>query len=345
MAEISSYESNLAISDETILAFDDELARFTGDSVIKLPEITSSINHDGQECTPGLDLMPGLYLADQYEFTNGDPLKEPIRLSFNVQPSHRLGREVSHNKVFFINLVSKTQNGSKVFIDEQVAVKPVQRAVPLLGELAMFQYLKEVNIPTFQPLGVLLTKNNPHYLLTRFQQKIDTMDTLDWKEMDYEEKLFQLRYAIDTAVLLHTKLLFHGDLEFKNVGFNEIGEIFVVDPEVMRSGLSVAQSYYESTDDSIKHRHASKISKKMSADFTDICHSIDNFIFADMPENLKLKQDQAKFKVYKHYLFNPYREKIASSGSAHIGLLLEAFNIMIHSKKELAQGKNLDHFA
>lgn len=344
MAETINLENNLAISSETIQVFHDDLVKFRGEPILSLPDVTAFINHDGHECEPDLDFKAGLYLADQLRGSSKDNNSISDNIAFSVQPSHRLGREVSHNKVFFVNLTSEDNSDSQLLIDEHIAVKPIPKLAPLLGELAMFQYMQTVNIPTFQPVGALLSDKGPHHLLTRFEQPIDTMDTLDWKEMDYDEKLFQLRYAIDTAVLLHTKLLFHGDLEFKNVGFNEVGEIFVVDPEVMRSGADIARAYYASDNEVARHREVSKLSKRMSSDFTDICHSIDNFIFSDSPEQLKLRQDQAKFKVYKHHLFAPYREKIAATDSEHRNLLLEAYDLMLHAKKELAQGKNLDHF-
>ena len=130
-----------------------------------------------------------------------------------------------------------------------MAVKPTKNQAALLGELAMFQYLEELGMPTFKPTSFLFTDTTKaNHLLTRFEKPISTMDTVEWEELEADEKWFQLDFAVKTLALLHSELLFHGDLEFKNVGFDERGDLIIIDPELMVSALEMAEIISQGRD-------------------------------------------------------------------------------------------------
>lgn len=334
MAEILNKDS-LAIPSEVIIGFRDGLSNVHGQETYSLPDMTRHINHSGKFTRPDIDYDPGLFLANDYidrsaGSTDGDTTNH---LTFSVQPSNRLGREDSHHKVFFGKLISECLDSDSPRINEQIAVKPLDNVGTLLGELAMFQYMNKLNLPTFQPVGILVSGKRPHHMITKFEHPVDTMDTVNWQDLDLDERYAQLDYALETAVMLHTKMLFHGDLEFKNVGFNDTGELVIVDPEWSVSGLDLANVYNTSDDCELRGRALLRLSQLMSKEFSDISRSVDKFIFSGKSNNHKPKSDAAFYKIQKHHLYNPYKEKIAASGSQFTDTLLAAYDVMLHSKK------------
>lgn len=339
MAEVINKDS-LAIPSEVIVGFREGLDYVHGRETHSLPDLSGFIHHGGKFTRPDINFEPGLFLADGYMGQNTE-VGETVttnHLTFNVQPSNRLGREDSHHKVFFGKLISDCLDGEQPTVNEQIAVKPLDNIGTLLGELAMFQYMNMLNLPTFQPVGILVSGTRPHHMITKFEHPVDTMDTVNWQDLNLDERYDQLDYALETAVMLHTKMLFHGDLEFKNVGFNDTGNLVIVDPEWSVSGLNLAKIYRETDDKDLKERALLRLSQLMSKEFSDISRSIDKFIFSGVTNSQKPKTDAAFFKIQKHHLYNPYKNKIIASGSEHTDTLLNAYDIMLHSKKVRAHG-------
>lgn len=329
-------ERQLALSNKVVTDFQDELSLVKGHKIRPLPDLIGQINHYGKSSEPELVAGPGMFIIENSlvpisRSPNIDV--EPNNVSFNLQPGHRLGRENSHNKVFFGKILAHAIDGDSPIAEEEVAVKPSDPQVCLLGELAMFQYMNALGLPTFQPVGYLLSGTGRHHLLTRFDQPVDTMDSVEWQELTVDEQLFQLGAAIDTAVMLHANMLFHGDLEFKNVGFGDTGDLIIVDPELMVSGAGLAEIYNTSNSEIDRDHAVLRLSQIMSKDFSDICRSTETFIYNNMPDGERPKTDPAKFKAQKHHIFMPYREKILSSDSPHTAVLIKAFDRMLHDRK------------
>lgn len=327
-------ERNLALSSQTIDAFQDQIGLVQSYQIHNLPDLREHINHAGKYTRPSIKLGTGLFLDKTVVPVH--PEHEHSNLfSFLAQPGHRLGREKSHNEVFFGKMLSDNAPPFAGTTEAQVAVKPTKNQAALLGELAMFQYLNELKIPTFQPTGLLVSKpNEPDYLLTKFQKPVATMDTVEWDELDTPEKWLQLGFAVETMALLHSNMLFHGDLEFKNVAFGERGDMIVVDPELTVSSLEMAAVAETSRDSEAVARAQLRIKQSMSNDFTSVCKSIDEFIISALPPMERPKSSAAKFKTYARHLLRPYRQAIVEINSEHTRELLTAYETMFQDHKQ-----------
>ncbi len=324
---MEKYESGLEFDNAVLGNFNHSLAQ-VGASQYPLANLTDEVNHSGLYTRPGLDLPPGIYL-DETLLTG----TSTVEATFKLQPGSRLGREDSHNFVFFGQL--NFGNGR----EQAVAIKPTDERNETLGELAMTQYIKSIGLPTFKPVGVLGTPEK-NYLLTAFEDPVATMDTVDWEQLDTDEKWIQLDYAIDTLVCLHGELLFHGDAFFRNIGFGETGDLIIVDPELTVS----ARNLYDVAkgDDLIAaSRAVQRIKQSMSTDFTSVCTSIDIFILKTIPKAERPRRDPARLKLYKRVLFEPYKNRLLEGDSMYKDVLMEAYGLTMLERKQRAKDNSL----
>ncbi|MDL2341550.1 MAG: hypothetical protein QFB87_00520 [Patescibacteria group bacterium] len=324
MAEI---ERDLGLRSQTIDTFQSEISTVQAHRIFSLPDVTEHINHTGKYTRPDIKLASGLFLnRTDTEEALTDYGAKPDAYSFITQHGHRLGREKSHNEVFFGKLLSHWHDDEPGCSESQVAVKPTKNRAALLGELAMFQYMRKLDIPTFEPTAFLVAANGgTDHLLTRFEKPVATMDTVEWQELGTPEKWDQLEFAVNTMALLHSELLFHGDLEFKNVGFGEKGDLIVIDPELTISSLAMAEVAETSSDPSEVAAAQLRIKQSMSTDFTSVCLSIDEFIISSLPARDRPDTNAAKFRSYARHLFRPYKEGLIERRSPHLEQLLIAY--------------------
>ena len=328
-------ERHLALGSETVERFQDQVGSISRYQVQILPNLTEHVNHSGKYTRPKVSLTPGIYLSPGIiSFAEDNYGARPDSFTFMTQPGHRLGREKSHNEVFFGKLLSHWES-EEAILESQVAVKPTKNRAALLGELAMFQYLEELGMPTFQPTSFLLTETTEAtHLLTRFEKPVATMDTVEWDELESEEKWMQVDFAVKTMALLHSELLFHGDLEFKNVGFDERGDLIIIDPELMVSALEMAEIVSQGRDSREVNSAEIRLKQSMSNDFTSVCKSIDEFIIASFPVAQRPNNDAAKFKLYARHLFRPYVASLKDSHSLYLPELLSAYEKVLHEHKQ-----------
>ena len=329
-------ERDLALDSTILDNFKTAITDIGEQQVYGLPDFTEYVNHTGKYTRPSLRLASGIFISNMLPAdSSGAQRLKPTAFSFNVQPGHRLGREKSHNEVFFGKLISSRADTSSTARESHVAVKPTKTREAMIGELAMFQYLIKLGIPTFEPTAILSSSvKKQDYLLTKFEKPVATMDTVEWKELDVDEKWLQLDFAVKTMALLHSKLLFHGDLEFKNVGFGERGDLIVVDPELTVSSLEMAQTAAEQDGFEAGRLAQIRIKQSMSTDFTSVCTSIEEFIIGSMPSAKKPHNPAARFKNYARHLFRPYREALIDSGSDFLPQLLAAYETVFQEHKQ-----------
>ncbi len=309
--------------------------------VYQLPNLVQEVDHGGRYTTrPKLKLADGVFINQTALAPDAGGLElagRPAGFDFSVQPGLRFGREASHNGVFFGKLAVRGLAGDGL-VETPVAIKPTLNRKALLGELAMFQYMRVLNgIPTYEPLAYLTTApTRPDYLITRFEKRVATMDTIEWKELADSEKWEQLNFAVSTASLLHSHMLFSGDLEFKNVAFGETGDLKIIDPELMVSTAAVGETALTTNDDDERERAVQTIKRKISVDMTSLCTSIDQFILTTLSPPERQANDVAKLKRYKHYLFEPYRRALIDHDSPYLPVLLEAYALMLSERKQRA---------
>lgn len=329
-------ERELALDSSILENFQVAVADISAQQVYALPDFTDLVNHTGRYTRPNVRLANGLFLSNTVLAQGADAsLLRPDSFLFNVQPGHRLGREKSHNEVFFGKLIYSRPDSFVTVNEAQVAVKPTKTKAAMIGELAMFQYLTKLGIPTFEPTAILNAEaNKQDYLLTKFEKPVATMDTVEWKELDIDEKWLQLDFAVKTMALLHSKLLFHGDLEFKNVAFGERGDLIVVDPELTISSLAMAQTAVEKGGFEEGRLAQLRIKQSMSTDFTSVCTSIEEFIISSLPANKKPHTSAAHFKNYARHLFRPYKEALIDADSDFMPQLLAAYDTVFQEHKQ-----------
>lgn len=340
MANYAEQRSNLALDPELVDEFQASILGVEPQCVYSLPDLTPYINHKGLINNPEVKLVNGIFIdRKSIEPQSGIEVGKPDAFGFILQPANRLGREVSRNQVFFGKLVIDwLADGHSA--EDQVAVKPLEDRAALLGEVAMFQYCRSLDIPTFQPTGILISDAAKHdHLLTKFQGRVETLDAWDWDSLDIDEQWMLFGNAAETAALLNSELLFHGDLQGRNVATDEMGGIFVVDPESMVSALEIADIAARSKNENVRMGAINFIKRHMSRELTDICNSVDEYIFKYLPEYKRPPTDIAKFKEYKRHIFKPYKEGLVVREPKYLPVLLEAYDLMIHEKKQIARGE------
>lgn len=333
---MANVEKGLALDSQTVQAFQEQITVVKAHQVYGLPDFQQTINHAGKYTRPSLRLGAGLFLGQTLLQADEQAVAvRPDAFTFKAQPGHRLGREKSHNEVFFGKLTTAwTREMSMRRKEAHLAVKPTKNREAMLGELAMFQYLIDLNIPTFKPSGILTTPSSGNYLMTHFEKPVATMDTVEWSELEPNEMWEQVDFAVKTMALLHGRMLFHGDLEFKNVGFDERGDLIVVDPELMVSARDMAEIARDGTDEQEVLSAQIRIKQSMSNDFTSVCRSIEEFIIPSLPIHERPKNSASLFKQYARHLFRPYEQAIQDSDSEFKAQLLTAFEKVFQEHKQ-----------
>ncbi len=317
--------------------FQESLHTLAPHQINKLPDLSDLISHNGTY-TSGIEgkLRPGMFLSEQF-LDGAAQIHEgkPTEFTFDVKPMLRLSREDSRRKVFFGNLnVGWKDSGEQQVV--RVAVKPFdpKNRDTALHECGMYQYMENEGLSTLHPLGVFIPPNGNGeiYALTHFNPTVITMDNVLWHELSEEEVSERLEVALDTLAMMHSRLLFHGDFEFKNVAYGEAeGDVVIVDPELTVSGRNLIEEGM--TEPPIR------IVQMMSRDFTDLCKSIQSFVFSTRPEEARPTNDFAIFADHLQNVFTPYQKKLLAQNSPHRDLLLKAYKEMVGNKRRQAAGE------
>lgn len=321
--------------------FQSNLEQINNDQIQPLPDLTGGINHNGKYVRFGRDIEPGIYLDDG---DNGSGLyQKDVEFTFQAQPGHRLTREDSHNKVFFgrLWLLSEGEGPEKY---AQVAIKSMDnnRKEHLVGELALFQHIGRIGLSTFRPAGLVVAEHESH-LMTYFDGPVMTMDTVNWEDMTAAEAWVELDKAVDTAAQLHTNLLFHGDLLFRNIAFDETGDTVIIDPELTSSARNLFDVLADApmilNDD--QNKALGVLVSRMNHEFNEVCNSIDENIIKLLPKAQRPRNDTARLKLYKDHLYEPYKARIRSVEEPVRSVLLRVYDEMITHKKALAKDGQL----
>lgn len=307
-----------------------------------LPDFKTEIDHESKYVQVGRRVLQGVYLD------NGDPDNEGIYgigtdFAFQAQPANRLTREDSHNKVFFGRFwIIPEDDGSEAHVQVAVKTREAKSKESLIGEAALFQHIGSLGLETFYPAGLVIGSDSVH-LMTYFRGQVATMDTVDWNETTPAEAWSELRKAVDTMYKLHTNMLFHGDLKFRNVAFNETGETVIIDPELMTSPRNDFEKLFEAGVILNEDQRATlnALALRMSHEFTALCESIDEQIIPTLPRADRPRRPEAYFKLYKTHLFEPYRNLIREAEEPIRGVLLRIFDEIMVRKKAKAKADQL----
>lgn len=317
--------------------FQEMIAGIRKHRVREMPNLSHQLDRTGRR-TVNLEQFlaspEGIYLATD-TFIPKTSTGLPDRVSFRPNDILRLGRENSRQQVFFGTLdyswFATGETGS-----QQLAVKPILNTSSgmdrMLHEVAMYQRIQRLGIPTIDVNGVALLEKPVQglsgFVVSKFNPEITTMDTFNWREMPIEQRIERLMPAIDTITTLHGNLLFHGDAEFKNIAVKTaLGSVVIVDTEW---GCNLE----DSADDVMK------VAQNMSHDLTSLSTSIDTFVLGPKSERLfGPKNDIERFDFLHACLFTPYYDVLLHSGSPHLGILSKAFQVVMDQKARQSRGE------
>lgn len=315
----------------------DELRR---EQVYEMPALADGLSHTGRISRQNdTSLEEGLYVVPKFR----DILTErvmPNRLGFVPQAAVRVGKEDSRRKVFFGALSEQWfHNGSNGII--QVAIKPFTRALreTAVHEFAMYEYLATSGIRTIRPLGMLALQSHADdtprtpsiFMISQFEPNLTTMDNISWADIQTEDAWDRLKTGLQALAELHSKLIFHGDFKFRNIGYDQLGQSVVVDTE-----LSVSTRDLENITDPEK-----RIQQLMGVDFSDFCLSVGATILNPKknPDLARPLSDIEKFEQEIEHIYLPYFDLLTHTGSEHLPILHAAFNRMIEQKTAAARGE------
>lgn len=321
--------------EERLSVFLNDLSSLQPSDAKLLPDLTPQINHEGKD-THYSPLAPGFYTTTR---TIGAIATLQPNCVATMEPDDTLkvSREDSRHQVFLGPF--SVSDGSNSY-STKVAVKS-QKAQ--LKELAMYQLFGSLNIPSFRPFAFIVAENGNQHLLTRLRQSVKTIDATEWKILMPEEIWSTASAGVRTMVLLHSHLLFHGDLEFRNVATNDYGNCVVSDPEFTLSLRDVGTgikdvlfarnpSYAEPRDVALD-----QISRKMGKDFTAISSSIQHHVFRNLPHALRPKDPGNAFKLLEKHLYRPYQSEMAETDAPYAHVALAAFYKLYARRKDEAR--------
>lgn len=322
--------------DTVIDRFQYDIGQYGPGETHQLPEYAARINHNMKYVQVKEELQEGIYLDEGL-------CREGMQYGFFVQPGNRLTREDSHNKVFFGNMLLLPEaEGSEVHAQVAVKSRVLSEAPKLLGEMALFQHLDELGLRTYRSAGLLVGKKAVHFM-TYFEGNVATMDTVDWQSLDAPEAWVEVDKVVDTMYQLYTNALFHGDLEFRNVAFDQTGNTVIIDPELM---ISARECFDELFDAGImlnsdQQRMYDSLVQKMSGELGSVIKSIDRHIVPLIPKQERPRTDEARLKLYKKHLLEPYKSRIRDLDDPLRGLLLRLADDVIARKKVHAKEQKL----
>jgi tRNA A-37 threonylcarbamoyl transferase component Bud32 len=252
------------------------------------------------------------------------------QLDFIPRPLMRLGREDSRRQVFFGEM-----QGIRYPCNPEVSVEVAVSAVPAeedyinhersLHEIAMYQYLAKMGIPTLDVLGFVRSHEPDVYgfVITRYEPDIRTLDTLDWTMMSERDAAGALSHAVDMLALLHTNYVFHGDAEFKNIAVRDTDQ----HPTVV--DLELSGSLSAEADD------ITKLFRYMSSDFSFIAASLDRSA-SHLYENEGMTSPTDRFHFMYEYLFLPYFNRLVQLGVTPGDPIGLAFDAVVTRRLDMA---------
>lgn len=312
--------------------FNGVVERLGSRHISELPDLRQAVNHDGGRSTAVIDKLDseseGILLYPGVNLASSD-----AQFSFIQRPLLRIGREDSRRQIFFGELAGITDDKENKSSTE-VAVSVIPSNIDFikheqaLHEIAMYQYAASLEIPTLDIVAVIKASSPGIYgfTLTRYEPDIRTLDTLEWGDMDIDDAVDSLSYAVDTLALLHANYIFHGDTAFRNIAVCDASQ----QPKII--DLELSGSLREQTSNIMK------LSRYMSADFSSLAASLDmniNHLYQD-ESGLTSPTDRFDF-MYQH-IFLPYYDRLIQFGVTPSDSLGLAFDNVVSRRLDEAIG-------
>lgn len=321
-----------AVYENQLAAFRSDIAELSLHDIRPLPDFTHYLDHQGREPRfPKIE--PGFYInSKSYSYiANRSP---DLRVEIMPDDAQKITREDSRHQVFlgYLDFV----HDDSVQFEANVAVKATKAE---LKELSLYQYMGALGISSFKPFGFIRMKNGNQHLLTKVRSSVKTIDATEWSLLTPEEMWETARAGVDTMLMMNKNMLFHGDLEFRNVAIGDFAEPVVVDPEFTSSLLEVGNELLLHMDNA-KFAQVPEISlcldaiaRKMGVDFTALTASTKASIFPALPYAERPRNDAAIFKKLKHHYYDRYKEGLLDLDTPYRQILLRAFDVLLAKRK------------
>lgn len=298
-----------------------------------MPSMVDDLNHEGRipHDVSKYRRIAGLYMTQETMAAWGGDPTLPGRVDFGHMPYMGLGKDTSQRKVFFGGL-HLPFDGRPVELEVAVKRFNPKNFHNAVHEAGMFEHIRGLGLPTLRVLGMLAVPaaTAPQaFTITSFERGLDTLDNLNWDDMDMEEKWASVRPAIDMLALLHGNVLFHGDFEFKNVAFGEAERsLYVIDPEYAASLRDVVRPYSDTPDE------RQVVAQKVSADFASLDISARRHIISPGTDSREMFEDMLE------HVYGPYYGAISSHiDSPYQDVLQGAFELVLEKKRQQAYGE------
>lgn len=152
------------------------------------------------------------------------------------------GRQASKSQVFFGNLHLATDGSEEFSTTFPIAVKPFHTWVRgAVHEYASYLHVNASGfIESYHPLGFWVDSMGKAFLLSHFEQDVETLDNVDWSKTtedplgDHLSIFEALRRSAYTLARWHGHGYAHGDAQAKNMAVDGEGCIRAVDLERLR---------------------------------------------------------------------------------------------------------------
>lgn len=323
-------------------AFTESLERLGRLPMVELPRFSDRLSHIGDMATPDPDhaLASGIYVRSGAFGTV--PESASAVVAYAPQPLADVGRKTeraaggaaeTHHGTFFGALNLSGDNGEST----PVAIKPLSHnsyasVDHATQELAMLEYTAASGLPTLDVLGIVVDNEAAiptTYIITRRDPEIRSLDTLDWsREAAHADE--HLATAITTLAALHSQLIFHRDLEFKNVSSrDDQGSIVVYDLEW---AISLRDAIGQGAEPDVE-----RLSRAVEFDLGTVQRSMRNILYPHLPDSERPVTTEARFEYERQHLYEPYCQAILSAPSKYRDVLEAAYQKALERQQSKSQ--------
>jgi hypothetical protein len=225
-------------------------------------------------------LMAGhLVVAEEFIDTVGKAQR------VDVFPDKLVEEKRSAHGVTFGRLLGRgrSSRGGKPSVTH-VALKPFNNPGDAVNEMGSYTRLRELGVPTFDPVGVFPAENGDHVVgVTAKNNGLVSLDRHKWvvgRKVDSPESMAQaernnrqVKAISETLAYIHAHGVYHPDGQIKNYATNASDKVGVIDTEKMIIGRlgdpDASQLAWNDIDKLVKslvlHNNYDKVSKKGSA--------------------------------------------------------------------------------
>ncbi len=295
------------VSDRNQAVFIESLEGLTHRPIGELPDVRAALNHRGGRSSAVHEILESEKAAAL--FHSGVEVAPKQEFAFAPRPLFRFGREDSRRQLFFgemsgIGVASEEKPTVEVAVSTIPHAKDFIKHQQSLHEIAMYQHVASLDVPTLDVLGLIKSDAPDIYgfVITRYEPDIRTLDTLEWGDMTAKEAANALSHAVDTLALLHANYIFHGDPAFKNIAVCDANQ----KPTIV--DLELSGSLLDEQDD------VRKLSLFMKSDFSFLASSLDGNVGHLYQNEADVTSLTDRFNFMHEHVFLPYFNRLVKFG-------------------------------